>query len=486
MRTGRLTGTPLFAACIAALGVAVAAQGRGGQNWTTAGADAQRSAWIKNDPKISRETMQKPGFRFLWKAKLDNQSRHSNSLTPALLLGNIISYKGFKALAYVGGSSDVVYSIDYDLNRMFWTRRLTPAPGSGTSAQCPGGLTAITRVTPLRQPGRGSPPAVSSPPPARAAGPGGPIVNGNIPLAVYAIDSSGLAHMLNPQTGEDMVAPVKLFGPNAKVVGAVYVDNVLYAATADNCGNVPNGVWAVDFSTAARTVTRWETKGASIVGNAAPAAGNDGLIFAATSDGEIVALEPRTLALKDSFSAGKAPFVTGPVVFFRDGKDFVAAANKDGRVYLLDAASLGGANHQTPLARSEPIAGGAGASALATWEDNDGTRWILAPSAGRIISFKVIDQNGAVALQQGWSSRDIASPGAPIVINGVVFAFASGDSRTPAVLYALDGATGKELWTSGNTITSFVDSGGLSGLDSQVYVGTHDNTLYAFGVPMEH
>jgi outer membrane protein assembly factor BamB len=86
------------------------------------------------------------------------------------------------------------------------------------------------------------------------------------------------------------------------------------------------------------------------------------------------------------------------------------------------------------------------------------------------------------------------------VVNGVVFVASSGEFRgarseltvaqrarlsTPAVLYALDGATGKELWNSGKTITSFARAG-LSAGSGQVYVVTFDNTLYAFGIPMEH
>jgi len=53
------------------------------------------------------------------------------------------------------------------------------------------------------------------------------------------------------------------------------------------------------------------------------------------------------------------------------------------------------------------------------------------------------------------------------------------------VLYALDGATGKELWTSGTTITSSGRGVGPSAGDSQVYVVTIDGTLYTFGMPME-
>jgi outer membrane protein assembly factor BamB len=78
------------------------------------------------------------------------------------------------------------------------------------------------------------------------------------------------------------------------------------------------------------------------------------------------------------------------------------------------------------------------------------------------------------------------SPLPPIVVNGVVFSVAGGNPSAPAVLYALDAMTGKELWNSGATITSFVKSGGLSAGGSQIYLGTSDGTLYAFGFPMEH
>jgi outer membrane protein assembly factor BamB len=90
-------------------------------------------------------------------------------------------------------------------------------------------------------------------------------------------------------------------------------------------------------------------------------------------------------------------------------------------------------------------------------------------------------------------SRDIAAPATPAVVNGVVFALAGGASATggraprtsTAVLYALDGGSGKELWTSGSTITAPVRGIGPSAGDSQVYVAASDGTLYAFGMPAE-
>jgi outer membrane protein assembly factor BamB len=85
----------------------------------------------------------------------------------------------------------------------------------------------------------------------------------------------------------------------------------------------------------------------------------------------------------------------------------------------------------------------------------------------------------------------------PAIVNGVVFALSTGEDRgsgsaaervqrsKPAVLYALDAATGKELWSSGTTITSFVHGVGPSAGDGQVYVVTHDSTVYTFGIPLE-
>ena len=66
-----------------------------------------------------------------------------------------------------------------------------------------------------------------------------------------------------------------------------------------------------------------------------------------------------------------------------------------------------------------------------------------------IAAFRVVDKGGAPALERAWTSRKMASPRTPIVVNGVVFALAGGNSGTNAVLYALDPATGKELWNSG-------------------------------------
>jgi hypothetical protein len=499
-------------AVVVGAAVAVSAQGRGGGAWTTVGGDAQRTSSVRADAKISLASMQAPGFQFLWKRKLDTQP-----LTQPLLLPNIIAYKGFKALAFVGSASGNVYSIDYELNRIFWQQKLATESKVPGTAACPGGLTAITRVTEVAPPvsaGRG----------ARGAGGGGfggvggrgPQIPGGRDASanLFAISSGGMIHVMNPQVGTDQMPPVKFLNPNAKVVGSVLVDNFLYAATTGNCGNNANGLHAVDLARepvaevssstkeTVKTVVSWDAKGASIVGDSAPTFGTDGTIYLATGNGSspvanaVVSLEPKTLNQKDWFSAA-TPFVSHPIVFQYKTKDFVVAANSDGRLYVLDSSSIGGADHKMPAYKSTAFTTGTPESVgLATWQDPGGTRWIFATSTGpapadsKFAMNNVVEENGAPSLSPQWVSRDLVSPVTPAVVNGVVFALASGEAKgrgrsTNAVLYALDAATGKELWTSGTTITSPVRSVGPSAGDSQVYVAAADGTLYTFGMPAE-
>ena len=70
---------------------------------------------VRADTKVSCQRRGRQ-FQFLWKRKLDSQP------LLAAAAANIIAYKGFKALAFVGSASGSVYSVGYDLNRMFWER----------------------------------------------------------------------------------------------------------------------------------------------------------------------------------------------------------------------------------------------------------------------------------------------------------------------------------------------------------------------------
>jgi outer membrane protein assembly factor BamB len=195
---------------------------------------------------------------------------------------------------------------------------------------------------------------------------------------------------------------------------------------------------------------------------------------------QLIALEPKTLKQKGSATVAGADFNSSPLVFALKDKDIIAATGT-GKLYLFDSGALtNGPIATVAVTGTEKFDPGA----LATWEDAQNARWIAVPSARGIVTFKVADDNGKLALQPGWTSRDIASPLPPLVVNGVLFAASSGTKAVPAVLYAIDASNGKELWNSLRTITTSV-RGGLSAGQGNVYVPGADSTLYAFGFGIE-
>jgi hypothetical protein len=385
--------------------------------------------------------------------------------------------------------------------------------------------------------GAGAPNAAARGAGARGAAPGGGGGFGRASGVVYAVSSDGLVHTLGLPSGKDIQKPAPFVPANARLSDPVAVNQILYAATSRDCGGVPNAVWAIDLSSADKLVASWKTNGGSPVGSLALT--TDGTVVVAIGAGKtstggysnaIVALDGRTLQPKDWFTQPATEFVSGPLVFRRDEKDVVAAATKDGRILLLDAASLGGANHATPLSSSRSLAANPGAfapEAMASWQETiqapvssadtppaagtpavpgllPGTQWLLVPVAGRlaadaqlptsngavtngaIIALKIVNDAGKLSLEPGWVSRDLIAPTTPVIVNGVVFAASSGRAPgTPAVLYGLNGTSGKELWNSGDTIASFVSGSSPWSGAGQVYIGTFDGTVYAYGFAME-
>jgi hypothetical protein len=186
---------------------------------------------------------------------------------------------------------------------------------------------------------------------------------------------------------------------------------------------------------------------------------------------------------------------------------------------------MGGANHETPMFRSDLISNknvnfqteGTWGS-LASWEDKDGTRWILGPTGGDagvkipktygptphggIVALKLKANGDTAELEPAWLSQDMVTAEPPVVSNGVVFVLAGGEftgqandevgglysaedrikRSVPAKLFALDAKTGKELYSSGDQITSFLHQAGLSVAGDKVIFGTFDGTIYCFGL----
>jgi outer membrane protein assembly factor BamB len=121
---------------------------------------------------------------------------------------------------------------------------------------------------------------------------------------------------------------------------------------------------------------------------------------------------------------------------------------------------------------------------------------------GGMIALKLIEKDGKPVLDPTWLSRDMITAEPPVIVNGVVFVLAAGEftgqandevgglysaaeriqRSVPARLYALDAVTGKELYSSGDQVTSFLHQAGLSVADDRVIFGTFDGTIYCFGI----
>ena len=123
--------------------------------------------------------------------------------------------------------------------------------------------------------------------------------------------------------------------------------------------------------------------------------------------------------------------VTGPV-FECKGKEYLSESSKECRIWLIDTSAMGGEDHRTPVDRTPLIcneevhfAAAGSWGAIATWEDTDGTRWVLLPFwgpkhpdfqapiehgevvRGAVAAFKLEEQGGKVRLAPAWVSRDM-------------------------------------------------------------------------------
>lgn len=448
---------------VLALAIFVRAQNRD-VNWPTYGGDAQRSGWQKTETRITKDNVK--DLQLLWKMKLEAQPKGTRPILPPLILGRLISYRGFKELAFTATNTDLVYAIDVDLGKMFWQKHLeynsSEPQAAGTSSACPGGLTAMPVMPTPAPPARGGPPAPR---------PTGPFVAG--PASVYVISSDGRLHRLNTSTGDDMVQPVSVLPANAHASSLNIVDNVIYAVTSGNCDDAPDAVWAIDLNADTPKVASFPLTGAANGRDGGVAIGTDGTVYAASRD-TVYALSPRDLQMRHTFKVPAGTIKGGPVVFNYRMHDFALIAEDD-EMDLLDSSSL----QDVDRVKGSML----GIRDISTFEDG-GTRSILAGMPGGIVAYKVEDEGGHPALKQTWLSHQPgANPSTTVIANGVVFGLTGTDR---AILYSLDAATGKSLYSSRNVTLGRVSSSALTVANGRVYFGTGDGTLNAFGIPMEH
>ena len=497
-----------------------------GADWLTDGGNSQRTAWQKDEKILTKDNVK--GMKLLWKLKLDNEPREMHSLFPPLIVGKVNTPNGPKEIAIEAGVSDNLYAIDVQTGEIIWKKHFQstwtpppPLPFRVSNPLCPGGLTATPVIAPTSTPGK---------------------------YTIYAASWDGRLHQLNVADGEDIAPPSKFMPPNGKPYALNLWKNVLYTHTAQGCGGNPNVAYAYDLAT--NKVGTWGPAGGGMWGRTGPALSENGTMYTGTGDGhwdpEIGAFgngliglkqnpDTKALELVDYYGPRNAEWLwkrdldmqVTPAIFNYKNKELMVSASKECRIYLMDTASVGGDDHRTPLYRTPLVCNedvnfaGAGIwGSMASWEDADGSRWVLSPfwgpkhskftapiehgevKYGAVAAFKVEEKSGNLQLTPVWISRDMNRAEPPVIANGVIYTYGSGentdqaypdiglddvsDKRIPhsthAVLYALDAETGKELWSSGDQITSWNHWSGLSVANGRVYIGTFDSNLYCYGI----
>lgn len=503
-----------FAAAFVCLTPAAAQRGAVG-NWTSPRNDMEHSGWQKAEATMTKENLSGK-FKFLWKIKLgDAAGKDSLSYSEPLLVQRLINAKGFKDFA-LWADGDTLYAVDSELGTMLWTKHYdvsaSPCGSSDLSivAEAPLVINFRARRAPGVPPPKPQPPMKPS---ERRVGisPGG----GGFGLkGIFVLTPDGKLHEEVIATGAEFAPAVKFLPGAAGVPLGLGLDGkTIFTTTKAGCGDAKNAVWALNMDSPQYPVGSYE------MGSVAPLVAMgptiaDHTAYVVTGPGNsgqsdvhadsIVALGPDA-KVKDWYTAGGALQNVTPVAVSQNGKNLLVAPGKDGSFVLLDASSLGGPDHKTALAETPSIsqAKEGSISALATWQDA-GTTWVLASvpgplnsaakfaaangdaSHGSIVAFKLEESAGKPSLVPAWSSRDMINPAPPVVGNGMIVALDQGDASHHATLYVLDGTTGKELYSSGDAVTTYAHMAGVSVGDGHAFFVTHDNTLYSFGIGIEH
>ena len=500
-------------------------------DWTTDGGDNQRTGWNRSETTLTKDNV--TGLKLLWKIQTDNQVRALHALMPALVIGRLETPVGPRQVAFMSGISDNLYAIDVEAGKMLWKKHWdyappTESPGRGQRPpeQNPAALGFL-------RPGGSSDVPVIGPPDGRGRRP------------IYFVTGDGVMHTLNAATGEDLEPPFAFHTGKGWALNLVN-DTIYMANTYANASIVAVRLDDPQhhvFSFNANSGGAWGRRGATLSADGTVfTTTGDGIYDPATNRyaNSIVAvrIEGDELKMVDYYTPTNWDWLrkrdldpnNTPTIFTYKGRELLAASGKECRMYLLDPKSLGGADHQTPLYKTplfcnEEVdfqdAGSWGA--LSTWEDaSTGTRYVLAPfwgpphsqftfpitntpaaKEGGVAAFKVAEAaGGALTLEPAWVSRDMQR-GEPVVIaNGMVFGYGSGeetkqafpdlglqfDSRVRAqrsghaTIYVLDALTGQEVWSSGDTLTSFSHFSGLTIANGRVYLGTYDGVIWCFGL----
>ncbi len=504
-------------------------------DWSTFAYDQRRSGWARDEVILNRDNV--ANLTLKWKKTVENETKSLTALTAPIVITDVRTADGEKDLVYVAGSGDVFYAIDTANGEIVWKKKFTTQIQAKSEGGwlCPKGLNATPTVDVKKN-------------------------------TIYVIAVDGKFYGLDLGTGREKFRAQQFVPAFAKTWSLNRIGDTLYTPLSQNCGETPSGVASIDVSDPTAIVIRhWRSTpryASGVWGRAGVAIGKDGSIYAGTGDGAFNAaqglygntmfrLNPETLKLEDYFTPPNWDYVykrdfditVSATVFEYGDRELMVVGGKEGVVYLIDTANMGGATHHknlytTPLLSNEEEWFEAKGlwGAFSHYIDDQGRNWIYVPSwgavakqapsfpmtngpnpNGSVMAFTVADHpdSGKPYLKPAWVSGDFAVPEPVVVANDVVFALSNGenarqsvnagimpfgtfnvdelladstraDNKKTAELRALDALTGKTLYDSGpDVFNSWAHFTGIAVAEGQVYAVDFSSTVYCFALKKE-
>jgi mono/diheme cytochrome c family protein len=251
----------------------------------------------------------------------------------------------------------------------------------------------------------------------------------------------------------------------------------------------------------------------------------------------LLKLAPRTLQLAGYYTPDIWQYLmrrdldmgtTTPVIVRWRGRVLSAVGGKEGAIYVTDTAAMSGPDHHKTAYISPRYTNNTQTferngiwGEMSVWKDGAKQTWLYVPSWGEPtaaaqfpISYGAVNNGSVMAfriepgadgkpvLTPAWISPDIDVPDPVAIAGGVAFVLGTGEdtqqvtsgdisrllkdretrSHGHAILHALDARTGKELWSSADTISGWTHFSGLAIGDGKVFATTRDGAIYAFGL----
>ena len=501
-------------------------------DFLTEGVDNARTGWVRDEKIFTKANV--GSSKLLWKLKLESTPRAMHNLFAPLIAERVTTAGGTKELGVVAGVSDDLFGIDIATGTQIWHRKFDSTlanPGGTNNTLCPGGLTAVPTMA-QTSPGTYTIYAVSWDGRLRQVN----LADGKDTAAPEKfIPGGGKPYALNLHNGVIYTATAQGCGG---LTNAFYSFD-LASRRASTFIPAGGGLWGRRGASVTPEGTVFLGTGDALFDPLTRRLGN-GIVGVKLDEKKQLQLADYFGAPNANWLFRRDLDVNvTPMAFDYRGRKFLVGSSKECRLWLLDRDALGGDDHRTTLHTTPLVCNDAQAfdgkgvwGALSAWQDPSGAQWVLMPfwgevstgfkapieygrpKGGAVAAFKVEERGGKWQLVPAWMSRDMDLAEETVIANGIVFAYAAGEDATQVVpdaawnekggpsyggglssgpvrripgsrkaaLYALDGLTGKELWSSGTQIESWNHFSGLTVANGRAYIATFDGVLYCFGV----